>query len=118
MVCGQSKKISHKQESVVEDVFKILMMNLVNTSPLLSHKEIYDYLGMNMDYTDSEKLIHTMSYLIQIIIKRLPANVLTGPLNTPPANHLFKVNPEATQVNAQDAELFHSMKAQLLDMYK
>jgi hypothetical protein len=81
-------------------------------------KKKYGHLGMTIDWTTSKKVVFSMFDLVQTIIEQLPKNVSTGPDVTPAANHLFQVKENGEKLSSEDADLFHRLTAQLLNLGK
>jgi Reverse transcriptase (RNA-dependent DNA polymerase) len=112
-------KISHRDESVVEDVFGSLESEFGREAPLtVTRGKIHNYLGMRIDYSEAGKVQFTMPHMTDEIIKQLPPEYVTGPSVTPAANHLFTVNPNSKPLSTERADLFHRMTAQLLYLCK
>jgi hypothetical protein len=59
----------------------------------------------------------TMLQYIRNMLEEMPEE-WTGEAATPTANHLFEVNPEAKQLDEENAQTFHRIVAKLLFLCK
>ena len=109
-------KISHVSEEVVNNILEKLENKFGGNAALVTTKgKIHDYLGMTIDYSKKGLVAVTMFDYLQDIVSTLPESLQTNRcFNTPAADHLFHVDPEAERLNTKDGELFHSMVAKLL----
>jgi hypothetical protein len=72
-----------------------------------------DYLGMTLDYTTKGKITISMYEYIEKMLTELPSD-MNGVSKIPAAGHLFNINPDATKLPEDKAQLFHHLVAKLL----
>ena len=110
-------KISHVEESVVEDVLKELELKFGGPNGKLSttRGKTHNYLGMTLDYSRKNMVQLTMFDYLSDLIATLPEELTTKRIfNTPAADHLFEVNDIANKLNEKDSDTFHRTVAKLL----
>jgi Reverse transcriptase (RNA-dependent DNA polymerase) len=109
-------KISHKKESVIENIFAALESKFGKQGSLstITRGRVHNYLGMEIDYSTPKKVKFSMPHMIQEIVQQLPSDLQSGPSATPAANHLFQVNQKATALNPDKADLFHRLTAGII----
>ena len=75
----------------------------------------HDYLGMNLDFSESGTVKIEMTPYITKIVETFPEKI-TGVQSTPAADHLFSVRPdnESRPLPEEQARAFHHTTAQLL----
>ncbi|KAG7366075.1 reverse transcriptase RNA-dependent DNA polymerase [Nitzschia inconspicua] len=112
-------KISHKDPTVVEDIFTKLQEEFGKEAPLtVTRGKVHNYLGMRIDFSIEGKVQLTMPSLVNEIIEQLPPSLASGPCATPAANHLFQVNTKAEKLPQDSSDLVHRMTTQLLYLCK
>jgi hypothetical protein len=82
------------------------------------HGKLHDYLGIQIDFTEDQKVKMTMYDYIDELIKETPAKLMKGTSATPATNHLFTMNPDCNKLNEVDAALYHHLTAKLLYLSK
>jgi hypothetical protein len=107
-------KISHKEESVVDDFIANLEHTFGRESALSkSRGQIHDYLGMILDFRIKGELGINMIPYVKMVLDAIPDN-MRGIAVTPAASYLYKVNDDnPVHLDHQTAELFHSLTMQL-----
>ena len=106
-------KISHEDPAVVESFLTDLQAEFGSLGDIsVSRGKRHDYLGMFLDFSEDGILQVDMRPYLQTIFANMPSEMV-GKAQTPAANHLYHVNNEATKLNEQDAERFHSITMQL-----
>ena len=106
-------KISHEDPAVVESFLTDLQAEFGSLGDIsVSRGKRHDYLGMFLDFSEDGILQVDMRPYLQTIFANMPSEMV-GKAQTPAANHLYHVNNEATKLNEQHAERFHSITMQL-----
>ena len=78
---------------------------------------VHDYLGMRIDFCNPGKVMINMQDYIDEILANIPED-MEGVAATPAADHLFKTRSDADPLDAETADLFHRVTAQLLFLCK
>jgi hypothetical protein len=108
-------KISHKDQSVID----VVLLNLNNEfgttrKPLAATTGlIHDYLGITIDYSESDKLKFTMYDYLEDILDEMPDN-MNGTAPTPASANLFDVDEDSALLNEKQSDFFHRTTARLL----
>ena len=111
-------KISHVDPVEVTKIINMMSSVFGKEAPLTVRRgKSHDYLGMNLDYTETGILKIEMTGYIENILKEMPAE-MAGEAPTPAANHLFDVNPDQEKLSENQQEFFHHVVAQLLFLCK
>ena len=77
--------------------------------------KIYDYLGINIDYTNSSYVMITMIDFLEDILKEVEGRRdMQGSVPNPAKENLFKVDEYSELLDEDEAEFFHRITAQLL----
>jgi len=107
-------KISHVEKRVVDHVIDKLNKRFGEYSPLstTTGKKL-DYLGMTLDYMTKGKVTISMYEYIDKMLAELLSD-MNRVSKTPAAGHLFSINPDATKLPEDKAQLFHHLVAKLL----
>jgi len=112
-------KLSHVDDAVLDDVVAKLNQRFGKEEPLTVNKEkIHDYLGMQFDYTAIGKVSISMIDFVDSIIDDAPTDMGRGVYATPAVAKLFDVNQNATPLDKQTSEEFHTLVAKLLYLSK
>jgi hypothetical protein len=76
---------------------------------------VHDYLGMNLDYSEENKVKITMfAYVKEIVDLFQKHDDTTRTAATPAAEHLFKVDEDAQKLSQSQATIFHHFVAKCL----
>jgi hypothetical protein len=112
-------KISHANPDVVTNIIGKISSIFGNEAPLtVCRGKKHDYLGMELDYSQKGKVIIRMEKYIQQILEGAPED-LDGVVNTPAAEHLFRINNQNPEfLNRANADRFHTTVAKLLFLSK
>ena len=108
-------KISHEDSKEVTRMLRWLESKygkLCRTSG-----NIYEYLGMTLDFSKSGKVKVIMSDYLKEIIKDFP-EVIQGTVTSPASNHLFNVYENGKLLDEILARQFHTSTAKLLFVCK
>ena len=108
-------KISHAEESVVDDV--IQQLEAVYGKMVVSQGEKLDYLGMTLNYEKEGIVSIEMKQFVSNILNESPED-FNGTAATPAANFLFTTNEDAEKLNETQAKMFHTYVAKLLFLCK
>jgi hypothetical protein len=112
-------KISHESPDVVGEFIGLIWREFGSKMDLpVRRGKIHDYLGIQIDFIEDQKVKMTMYDYIDELIKETPAELMKGSSVTPTANHLFTVNPECVKLNDVDAAIYHHLTAKLLYLSK
>jgi hypothetical protein len=112
-------KISHESPDVVGEYIGLIRQEFGSKMDLpVRRGKIHEYLGIQIDFTEDQKVKMTMYDYIDELIKESPAELLKGTSATPAANHLFNVNPDCEKLDDVDAALYHHLTAKLLYLSK
>ena len=112
-------KISHVDPNVVTSIIDMIAQEFGKEAPLtINRGKIHDYLGMQLDYSDDNKVKITMFDYIKNMLDEIPDD-MSGESNTPAAQHLFEVNNEdPVKLDSTKSILFHHLVAKLLFLCK
>ena len=111
-------KISHVEESVVEQILASLEKKYGIEAPLaITRGKIHDYLGMVLDYTKTGTCKINMKDYVMDILEELPAD-MNGFATTPAADHLFEVDEKQESLSEEQSVFFHHNTAKLLFLSK
>jgi hypothetical protein len=108
-------KISHVKQSVIDSVLSDLN-NKFGTSkkPLAATTgDIHDYLGITIDYGESDKVKSTMYDYLEDILAEMPDD-MKGTAPAPASDNLFDVDEDSTALNEKESDFFHRTTARLL----
>ena len=113
-------KASHVEEAVVEDLISKMQEEYGKEAPLtVSRGKVLEYLGMKIDYSKAGKVVFSMREYVKNLLEECPDELLkAGTATTPAANHVSNVNPNATKLDKEKAEIFHHLVAKLLYLSK
>jgi Reverse transcriptase (RNA-dependent DNA polymerase) len=113
-------KISHVEETVVEEIVAKLQEEYGKEAPLsVNRGKVQDYLGMKIDFSNEGKVVFSMKEYIKGMLEECPEELLkAGAAKTPAASHLFEINEKATKLDDKKAEIFHHLVAKLLYLSK
>ena len=107
-------KISHVDSEVVDDILNKLDERYVKESLMVTTRgNIYDYLGMTLDYNIDGKVQITMFKYIAKRFEEFPMK-LDGEPTSPAANHLFEVDDNGIKLKPKQKDLFHEFVEKLL----
>ena len=85
----------------------------------VSRGKVHDYLGMTLDFTVLGEVKITMFDYIESMVKDWLAYDDTSTTSTTPAaEHLFRVDPDATRLAEKEAKVFHNFVARALFLTK
>ena len=112
-------KISHVDTTVVSEVIKKISGVFGIEAPLtINRGKVHDYLGMNIDFSTSNKVIIGMQHYVKGILDEVPDD-MTGVANTPASSFLFQINNQSPELlDNATADLFHTLVAKLLFLGK
>jgi Reverse transcriptase (RNA-dependent DNA polymerase) len=113
-------KASHVEESVVEDLISKMQEEYGKEAPLtVSRGKVLEYLGMKIDYSNTGKVVFSRRDYVKNLLEECPDELLkAGTATTPAANHISNINPNATKLDKEKAEIFHHLVAKLLYLSK
>ena len=112
-------KISHVDQAAIDDIIKKLESRYGKETPLtVTRGNVHEYLGMKIDYSQKGKVRFSMPDYIDRMLEDVPSEIMRGPSATPASNHLFRVNPDADNLDTSSAIMFHHLTAQLLYLGK
>ena len=110
--------ITHVDPQVLQQVLAQLNQRFGKEVPLAATDgPIHDYLGMTFDFTIPGKVTIRMDDYVSELLDATPTD-MAGTAITPAAEYLYTVNPEATPLEPQQADAFHTMTAKLLFLCK
>ena len=107
-------KVSHKQQSVVENVIQHVEECFGKMNPTYGPEQ--DYLGMKISIKNKKVHIN-MSEQIQEIIDGFSEKI-EGTVSTPATRHLMDINDSSNNLNKARSEEFHTTVARLLYLTK
>ena len=107
-------KISHKDESVVQQVIKQIEKEYGEMS--VTTGSVHSYCGMKLIFKDRQVEIEMIDYLKDTVTE-LPENCDVT-ITTPAASHLFDVNEKQEKLDHEKKQLFHTFVAKLLFVSK
>ena len=103
----------------MEDIIEFLNQKYGKEAPLMVHQgSVEEYLGMMIDYSQSENVSFTMHEFIDGVLAEAPDSLMKGTSTTSAALHLFHVNSDATSLSTTGAVLYHHLVAKLLYLAK
>ena len=114
-------KVSHVEESVVEDAMSKMQEEYGQEAPLtVSQGKVLEYLGMKIDFSDAGKVVFLMREYVKNLLEECPAELLKAgsTATTPAANHISNINQKAIKLDKEKAEIFHHLVAKLLYLSK
>jgi hypothetical protein len=112
-------KISHEDPAVVGKCIDLIRQEFGSKMDLpVRRGKIHDYLGIQVDFTEDQKVKMTMYDYIDELINETPAELMKGSAVTPVSSHLFLVNLKCDKLNDVDAALYHHLTAKLLYLSK
>jgi hypothetical protein len=108
-------KISHKQQSVLDDVLNDLNIKFGTKKKALSatRGEVHDYLGITINYDEPRKVKFTMIDYLEDILSEMPSD-MSGTAKTPARDNLFTIDDSSPLLNVKDADFYHRTTARLL----
>jgi hypothetical protein len=108
-------KISHMKQSVIDSVLNDLNNEFGTTKkPLaVSTRQIHDYLGLTIDYSETGKVKFSMYDCLEDILSEMPDD-MNGTAPTPASDHLFQVEDDLQALNDKESDFFHLTTARLL----
>ena len=112
-------KVSHKEQSVLEDFLGDLRSEFGKEDELTENTElVHEYLGITIDYSIAGKVVFTMfDYLEDVIVEA--ANDLKNSRSYYPGNdQLMKVDYDSPSLSPKDTKLFHQHVTRLLSASK
>ena len=95
-----------------------LRWNLGKKLHLQSQGVVPNYLGMMIDFMEPGKVKFSMHDYIQDLIDECAVDLQKGSATMPATNQLFQLNPEAANLGAAEAEVFHHLITKLLYLSK
>jgi hypothetical protein len=104
-------KISHVDPQVVTNTLTWLESKYGELRTTRGKK--HNYLGMDMDFSKTGEVSISMIKYLQETIEKFPENI-EGSVSSPAAAHLFEINDQATKLEDERAQLFHTIVAKLL----
>ena len=109
-------KISHKDHNVVSDVIASLKTEYEQIGKMtINRGKIHNYLGMTLDYSTAGSITIDMeSYIDEVLNETIDIPTMHGTVNTPAAEHLFKIRDNAPKLDEPNADFFHHLVAKLL----
>ena len=113
-------KVSHVEESVVDDVVSKMQEEYGKKAPLtVNHGKVLDYLNMKINYSKEGKVVFSMREYVKNLLEECPDELLkAGIATTPAANHISNINPKAVKLDKEKSEIFHHLVAKLLYLSK
>jgi hypothetical protein len=108
-------KISHKQQSVLDEVLNDLNNKFGTKKKALSATKgkIHDYLGITINYDEPRKVKFTMIDYLEDILSEMPSD-MNGTAKTPARDNLFTIDNSSPLLNVKDADFYHRTTARLL----
>jgi hypothetical protein len=112
-------KKSHVDPDVIEEIIKKIgdKYGKEQDPVTVNRGKKHDYLGMTIDFSNDGKVKFTMVDYIENVLFDAPAS-MNGTASTPAAIHLFEINAASKKLCPEDAETFHHITAQLLNLSK
>jgi hypothetical protein len=111
-------KLSHVQQSVLEDLVDSLNQRYGKLDPLtVTCGDIHDYLGMMLDYSTPGQVSVRMDDYVRDLLEEAPDD-MEGTAATPAADHLFTATADPEYLDDATSDLFHSLTAKLLFLCK
>jgi hypothetical protein len=108
-------KISHIKQSVIDSVLNDLNIKFgTSKKPLAAATgDVHDYLGITIDYSESDKVKFTMYDYLEDILSEMPDD-MRGTAPTPASNNLFNIDDDSPALNEKESDFFHRTTARLL----
>ena len=101
-------KVSHKDQSVLEDFFGNLISKFGQEDELIGNKGlVHKYLGITIDYLILGKVLFTMFNHLKDVIAEATEDQKNSGLYYPGNDQLFKVDCDLPSLPQNDTELFH-----------
>jgi hypothetical protein len=105
-------KISHEDPDVVGQFIDLIKEEFGCKMDLpVWQGRIHDYLGIQVNFSEDQKVKLTMYDHIDKLINKMPVELMKGSGVMPAANHMFLVNPECDKLNEINAVLYHHLTA-------
>jgi hypothetical protein len=105
-------------QAILEDLVSLLNKQYGKLDPLtVTRGDIYDYLGMTLDYSVPGKVTIGMDNYVCDLLEEAP-DKMGGMAATPTADHLFTVSKDPIYLDDAESELFHHTTAKLLFLCK
>jgi len=102
----------------VEDIVQLLNEQYGKEEPItVHHRQVHDYLGMQLDFSQEGKVILPMVEYIKNILADAPDD-MQGTALMPASSHLFNVDPLSPSLDTNTSKKFHHIMAQLLYLCK
>jgi hypothetical protein len=113
-------KISHEDPNVTNSIVDLLQQKYgSDEAPVtVTHGKCHDYLGMTLDYSTKGKVIINMDKYVEELLNDVSDELGIGVAATPAAAYLYEVNQEASKLEKEQADRFHTMTAKLLFLSK
>ncbi|KAG7339953.1 reverse transcriptase RNA-dependent DNA polymerase [Nitzschia inconspicua] len=112
-------KISHASSKVVDSIIHSLSDRYGKETPLsVTRGKVHEYLGMTIDFSNTEFVQFYMHDFVNGILEETPAELLKGIPTTPAATHLFDIDDNAEKLDSEQAITFHHLVAKLLYLCK
>ena len=108
-------KVSHLHEPVVDEVIQAIEKHFGKME--VNKSKTFDYLGMNIVFTEDKKISIEMKEQIRDAISSFGEDI-RGEVSSPTPKHLFHVDPDCQRLTESQAEIFHSVTAKLLYLEK
>lgn len=108
-------KISHKDQNVLDSILTNLNNKFGTKKKQLSvtRGTVHDYLGITIDYSESEKVKFIMIDYLRDIVDDMPVDMKGGARTTVRSN-VFEVDTESPLLSQKRADFFHRISARLL----
>ena len=105
---------SHMEPKVLETISAKLISEFGETE--INRGRKHSFLGMDITINEDKTISIDMRKQIREVIATFEAydGILDDTVTTPGAAHLFKVNPNAQQLDEKQSNIFHSLTATLL----
>ena len=108
-------KVSHKEQSVLDDFLKDLRDEFGQEDELTENKGlVHEYLGITIDYSIPRKVVFTMFDYLEDVIVEASQDLKNSCSYYPGYNSLFKVDKDSPRLPIKDADLFHCHVVRLL----
>ena len=108
-------KVSHKEQSVLNDFLKDLRDEFGQEDGLTENKGlVHEYLGITIDYSILRKVVFTMFDYLEDVIVEASQDLKNSRSYYPGNDSLMKVDEDSLKLSTKDADLFHRHIARLL----
>ena len=110
-------KVSSEDKKAVDEFIQLIRDEYENyTKVNPSRGKIHDYLAMILDFNDRGKVKVKMEKYIEAMHNEFPypEQIKNKTVTTPASENLFKINPNATKLDNQQADIFHTYTAKNL----